>query len=145
MIELIFDRTADDVRAAAALRATGRDSEVRLKGCYDHIDRNRVGAAVDEIANRLQPLGYKPSVQGIVDWTRNTLVTQLRNDAMLATVRAARDEFVVFTDTPPLPLTLDFMDYKDANTLERVLFDVLTLIGWAENQRAVYFGEAWYC
>ena len=141
MTALVFDRTQADVQEARALRASGLDLAARLKGCYDHIDRNRVGQAVNAVAAWLNANGYHSAAAGVTGWTQASLPDAKQNAAMLAAVTAVRDDFTVFAGTPALPVTLHGMDYADANALERVLHDLFVMAEWAERCRVVYFSD----
>ena len=143
-VDLIYDRTDADIQEARVLRRTGRNIKQRLKGCYDYIDRNRVGNAVNQIAAWMNDNGYRTSAQGVVNWTKRCLATRARSFKMLQAVDVLRRDFVTFCSSPSLPLTLDRMDFNDANDIERLLFDLQIMISWVEKNRVRHFGDLEY-
>ena len=129
-MNLIYDRTAEDVRAARS----GRGTLESKKGCYNVSDMNRVNAAVNELAGLLNAAGYKVTVSTktvsngdiirLSDWVR-----------YLSNVQALKDAFCTLTDGE-LPAADDKFDYADANTIERILYEIDLLIGYMkENYR----------
>jgi len=141
MISLIYDRTEGDVREARVFRASGRNIAERLKGCYDHIDRNRVGQAVNELATWMRNNGYRTNAHGFIGWQKDSLVTRELGEEMLDSVAAVRRDLVVFPDTPQLPPTLFKMNHNDANALERILASMQTMTEWIEWSRNLYFSD----
>lgn len=129
-MNLIFDRTAEDVRAARS----GRGTLESLKGCYNISDMNRVNSAVNELAGLLNEAGYKVDIstktvsEGDIirrsDWAR-----------YLSNVLALRDVFYTLTGGE-LPAADDKFDYVGANAIERILYEINLLIGcMKENYR----------
>lgn len=62
-MNLIFDRTAEDVQAAREQRGT---VTTPLKGCYNATDLNRVEAAVKAIAAELNSAGYAVEITPVL-------------------------------------------------------------------------------
>ncbi|MCL2547114.1 MAG: hypothetical protein FWE06_07995 [Oscillospiraceae bacterium] len=141
MMPLVYDRTDSDVQQARVILASGRNAAERLKGCYDHVDRNRVGLAVNELAAWMRINGYRTNARGLTDWRQDSMVTRQRGEMLLESVAAVRRDFVTFLDTPRLPDSLFVMNHHNANALERVLADLQEMVSWIERNRDMYFSD----
>lgn len=129
-MNLIFDRTAEDARAARSERGT----LVSLKGCYNITDMNRVNSAVNELAGLLNEAGYKVTVS-TKTVNKGDIVRRSDWAKYLANVQTLRDAFCTLTGDE-LPAADDKFDYVDANTIERILYEIDLLIGYMkENYR----------
>ncbi len=142
MEALVYDRTAADVAEAQACQASGVNAAQRLKGCYDHIDRNRVGGAINELSVALNAAGYSNSAWGKADWEQGTLVTQQLNALTLSSVAELRRVFAVLPDTPPAPVQL--RTYENANDIERILAALWTCYQWLMAANARYYSDLTY-
>lgn len=146
-IRLITDRTAADVAALNALLAkpmsqwTAAEKAALLsggmKGGYFASDLNRVGAAVDYLAERLRTLGYAVVVSAKQDWSNSDGQTDEDMEVYLANVAALRAVLAVFSTTPEPPEDLVRLTWREANDIERILVDVSRLITNLE--------KSWYC
>ena len=109
MLELIYDRTPDDV-------AAGTD-----KGYYRHTDLNRVQAAVLYVRGRYADAGYDavpyPSFR---TWVENDVPRFSQMDAYLRAVRSL-DGLIPVPDAPFLPMSPDRLDWRGANAIEKFL------------------------
>jgi len=109
MLDLIFDRTPDDV-------AAGTD-----KGYYRHTDLNRVQAAVLYVRERYRAAGYDavpyPSFR---TWAENDVPRFSQMDAYLRAVRSLGG-LIPVPDAPFLPTTPDRLDWRGANAIEKFL------------------------
>ena len=131
MLELIYDRTAEDVRL-------GRD-----KGFYRHTDLNRVQGAAEALRSRFGAAGYDgipaPS-PAFKRWKENDIPTASQAAGILRAVRAFSG-LVPLADAPGLadavPSSPDRLNWRGANAVEEflsLLDDSLDRIGsaWLE-------------
>lgn len=139
MLDLIYDRTADDV--AEALRLTQKafagtltDEEktvwlAGMKGTYDAIDMNRVAAAVSTLSGLLNAAGYKNEVSA-QNFVEGEDSTDEKYSVYLSNVQTLRDAIAVRATTPELPAADAKLDYVGANNIEKILTDLDELIDW---------------
>lgn len=144
MLDLIYDRTADDV--AEALRLTQKafagtltDEEktvwlAGMKGAYDAIDMNRVAAAVSTLSGLLNAAGYKNEVSA-QNFVEGEDSTDEKYSVYLSNVQTLRDAIAVRASTPELPAADAKLDYIGANNIEKILADLDELIGWMTYSR----------
>ena len=101
-----------------------------MKGAYNYIDLNRVGAAVEYITTRLNAAGYSVKTAPKQGWTLGAIPTSAEMSGYLGDVRALRD--AVFDalpgTTPELPSSMERLDWRGANAIEQVLLDVNAVI-----------------
>lgn len=133
-MNLIYDRTAEDVQAARKQRGKVLTP---LKGCYNAADIKRVAAAVTEIAAELNSAGYTVTVNPRT-YAESDIIRRSDFAAYLADVQAIRDAIAVRTSTPELPSADGRLDFGGANDIEKILADVAELREWAR------FGQK-YC
>lgn len=113
MLDLITDRTLSDVQNKTD------------KGYCNASDLNRVGAAVQYLADLLNGYGYPVTVNPKVNWTASDIpaVTQMTAYlADLATLKAA------FYGTVVLPSTMSNLTHEQANNIESLLLEIETNI-----------------
>lgn len=151
-LTLITDRTATDVAEARRLIEKLRDGKplteaeraaylAGLRGCYNASDMNRVGEAVQYIADRLIAEGYAPRVSPKTDWTMTDLVRQSDWSAYLDDVRELRRKLAMLPTTPEITDAMyGGIDHAGANDVERILVDLDFLIT-NMIQSYVYVGE----
>lgn len=125
-MNLIFDRTAEDVQTAREQRGT---VTTPLKGCYNATDLNRVEAAVEAIAAELNSAGYGVAVNPRT-YAETDIIRRSDFAAYLADIQAIRDAISVRESTPELPAADAKLDYVGANNIEKILADLDELIGW---------------
>ena len=141
-MNLIYDRTAEDVERALALAkkaeaGTLTDAEktewlAGMKGCYNTADMNRVEAAVQTLAAELNAAGY--TVEIVPQAFAETDTVRLSQwQQYLANVQALRDAYYTLAETGQLPDVADRLDYAGANTIEKILADIDLLIGWMKS------------
>lgn len=152
LLSLITDRTQGDVDRVAYLAAKGWDGMTAdeksewlmgLKGAYNATDLNRVGGAVNYVANRIHEAGYTVDVSPKIDWSVSDIPTPAQMESYLSDVAAIRSALSVSSATPPVPDDMIDLTYIEANNIEQILLDVNALI---DNMIAawVYCGEV-YC
>ena len=109
MLDLIYDRTQEDVRGRTA------------KGFYRHTDLNRVQAAVLYVRERYRAAGYDavpyPSFR---TWAENDAPRFSQMDNYLRAVRSL-DGLIPVPDAPFLPTTPNRLDWRGANAIEKFL------------------------
>ena len=123
LLTLITDRTAEDVASKTA------------KGFYNATDLNRVGAAVEYVAERFQALGYHCPVQVKKGWSESDTPTA---DQM----ETYRQKIAVMQSTPETPATIRQLDYIRANNIEQILVDLDRLL--TNIEKSWYFSGELY-
>ncbi len=116
LLTLITDRTAEDVANKTA------------KGFYNASDLNRVGAAVQYIAERFAAQGYAGTVSPKTDWLASDIPTASELETYRQNIATLRALIAVMKSTPETPETMRFLDYIKANDIERILLDLDTLL-----------------
>ena len=109
---LVTDRTAADVRL-------GRD-----KGYYNAADLNRVGAAVQYIAERFTAYGYAVTVSPKTDWSESDTPTASQMETYRGNVASLRAVIAVLASTPEPQESMRALDYVKANDIEQILADI---------------------
>ena len=128
-MNLVYDRTAQDVETARTQRGT---TLTPLKGCYNATDLNHVSSAVQTLAAELNAAGYAGEIVPQSFAASDTIrLTQWRQ--YLANVQALRDAYYTLAETGELPDAADRLDYIGANTIEKILADIDLLIGWMKS------------
>lgn len=143
MLELITDRTAQDVQRWQELKAKGyaamtpeeRAEWDTSKGAYNYTDLNRVEDAVAYLAARLNALGYRVVIPYTRTWAVTDVPTVADMTRYLENVRAIRAAYTRFSTTPAAPASMNKLTYETANDIEQILKDVETLI---ENMVAAF-------
>ena len=124
MEALITDRTQAD--------ADARND----KGTYNASDLNRVGAAMNYVADRLLEAGYDPHISPKTDWKDEDWVTPAAQAVYLCDLAELRKQFAVMKSTPEVPPriiatginTNDGLTHTWANDIEKILEDVDDLL-----------------
>jgi len=128
-----------------------------MKGAYNYTDLNRVGQAVAYIADRLislpgeistyrEAMGVSDNklyrvpydVAGVVvspktDWKVSDIPVRTQMEAYLKNVHALQGIFELPESSPDLSQTLEGLNLKVANAIERILYDVNTKLEEAED------------
>lgn len=124
MDTLITDRTQADVDAR------------NDKGTYNASDLNRVGAAMNYVADCLTSYGYAPQIASKVDWTDQDWPTTQSMDRYLSDLAELRRQISVLSSTPEVPADMEKLTYIEANNIEKILEDIDRLLN--------YSAQAWY-
>ena len=156
--ELVFDRTASDVERVTTLKsqimtygfnslsaAERAEYLAGMKGAYNYTDMNRVGTAVQYVANRLihapdeleeyraekgvadDPLFDLPynateiEVSPKTDWTVSDIPTRSQAATYLADISNLWSILELPGDTPSPPASLNALTYTIANNIEKIL------------------------
>lgn len=135
-LHLITDRAKADVDRLEALMAKGWDKltadeqqeylDVSHKGAYNASDLNRVGAAINYVAELLTEWGYPYAPNMRTDWTAAEYFYAADLREYLAAVEGLRARLAAFTDTPETPDKISI--WQQANDIERIIEDVHLLL-----------------
>ena len=133
LLTLITDRTAEDVANKTA------------KGFYNASDLNRVGAAVQYIAERFAAQGYTVTVSPKTDWLASDIPTVSELETYRQNIAALRALLAVMPATPETPDSMAGLTYTEANDIEQILLDLDTLmtnaaLAWYQSCE-IYAGE----
>lgn len=133
LLTLITDRTAEDVANKTA------------KGFYNASDLNRVGAAVQYVAERFAAQGHTVAVSPKTDWLASDIPTASELETYRQNIATLRALIAVMKSTPETPETMRFLDYIKANDIERILLDLDALLtnaalAWYQSGE-IYAGE----
>lgn len=133
LLSLITDRTRADV-----VNQTD-------KGFYNESDFNRVGAAVQYVAERFAAQGYTVAVNPKKDWLASDIPTSSELEAYRQNIAALRALLAVMPTTPETPDSMAGLTYTEANSIEQILLDLDTLLtnaalAWYQSGE-IYAGE----
>ena len=128
---LITDRTEADVTIGNA------------KGTYNASDLNRVGAAMNYVADRLKAQGYDPHISPKTDWKDDDWVDPAAQDVYLGDLAELRKQFAMMASTPQVPADMEKLTWQEANAIEQILLDLESTIKTMLKTR-VACGDA-YC
>ena len=134
MNNLIFDRTQSDVSRVNALRERIKDrsatlSEMEewlssLKGAYNHTDLNRVGEAINYLADVLNGYGYYNSIKAKADWNIADKPNPEQMAKYLDDLRLLKETFYTFESSPQIPSDMVSLTYEEANNIEKLIYDI---------------------
>lgn len=116
LLSLITDRTRADV-----VNQTD-------KGFYNASDLNRVGAAVQYVAERFAAQGYAVTVHTKTDWLASDIPTASELETYRQNIAALRALLAVMPATPETPDSMAGLTYTEANDIERILLDLDSLL-----------------
>lgn len=125
---LITDRTQADVDARNG------------KGTYNASDLNRVAAAMNYVAGRLESAGYDPHISPKTDWKDDDWVDPSAQAVYLGYLAELRSQFAMMQTTPPVPNDMEKLTYQEANDIEKILEDIDRLLTNA-SQAWFYSGD----
>ena len=151
-LNLVYDRTEDDVTSSAAIRSTyqalgnwpGLTTAERAqleRGTLTYNTLNRVEQAVKTLAAALTSAGYPVEVTPVLkgsksedrEWQEGDIVRRAQWAAYLDNVQKLRDAYYTLAETGELPKPEDKLGYVGANNIEKVLADIDLLIGWMKS------------
>ena len=133
MDTLITDRTQADVDAR------------NEKGTYNASDLNRVGAAMNYVADRLRAAGYDPHISPKTDWKDDEWIDPEAHAVYLGDLAELRKQFAMMKSTPEIPPrilatginTNDGLTHTWANNIEKILEDVDYLL--TKSMQSIFF------
>ena len=111
-LHLVTDRTSADVVAQ------------NNKGTYNAEDLNRVGAAVQYVADLLHGLGYGFTVSPKTDWKETDWPTPYDMERYLRDVSTLRGLLTQMETTPDVPKSMEKLTHWTANDIEQILMDL---------------------
>lgn len=132
---LVTDRSQSDVNLLLQLQQISWGSmtiEEQLqwleglasKGSYNVSDLNRVGEAMQYIADTFNDLGYTVDISSKTDWQSTDIVTETLTNDYLNNLRVLRSTFATLQGTPAVPSSLNKMTFETANSIERILTNI---------------------
>ena len=95
---------------------------------YNASDLNRVGAAVQYVAERFAAQGYAVAVSPKTDWLASDITTASEPEAYRQNSVTLRGQIAVMKSTPNAPASMAGLDYVKANNIEQILLDLDTLL-----------------
>lgn len=160
---LITDRTQSDVTRWRTLHDKGwagmtadekAEWSAGVKGAYNATDLNRVGEAIEYIADLFGGFGFPMAITPKTDWAIKDIPTSQDLEDYLSNVVAIRSmmsNIPVYPSgwqaPPESPETIQHLTYEQANDIERILTDINDLLVWVSNNLLwlfagdVYAGE----
>lgn len=131
---LITDRKASDVLDLTNLLSVPYENWTKEqkekfglgnnKGSYNASDLNRVGAAMNYVADRLRDAGYAPHISPKTDWSETDLPTVGTMTRYLADLAELRSQFTQMQTTPTVPTDMGNLTWREANDIEQILVDL---------------------
>lgn len=112
----------------------------RTGGPYGVTDLNRVGQAVNYVAELLISAGYSVPVNPKTDWSTLDVPCESSMARYLQDIETIRSILAVLESTPETPPDMDSLTVQEANDIEKILVDVHFLtdnflhtvdLGWA--------------
>ena len=115
-LHLITNRTKADVAAQ------------NDKGTYNASDLNRVGAAMNYVADRLTSQSYAVAISPKTDWQPSDWPTPQTMEQYLDDLNELRRQFTVMESTPKVPADMVGLTVDEANDIEKILEDIDLLL-----------------
>lgn len=95
---------------------------------YNASDLNRVGAAVQYVAERFAAQGYTVAVSPKKDWLASDIPTASELETYRQNIATLRALIAVMPTTPKAPDSMAGLTYTEANSIEQILLDFDTLL-----------------
>lgn len=146
-LNLVYDRTEDDVTSSAAIRSTyqalgnwsGLTTAERAqleRETLTYNTLNRVESAVKLLAAALTSAGYPVEITPVLkgsksedrEWQEGDIVRRSQWSTYLGNVQRLRNAYYTLAETGQLPKPEDKLGYVGANNIEKVLADIDLLI-----------------
>lgn len=113
---LIFDRVALDVQKLAD------------KAYIDYTDLNRIESAIKWVSYVLNRYGYRNTTRNKVNWGPSDRRTESEMRRLWDNLTAIRAAYYTPDSTPRMPEEITFISIYQANFIERIIYDLGTLI-----------------
>ncbi len=97
----------------------------RTGGYYNTTDLNRVGEAVQYLADLLNGYGYAATVDPKTNWAVGDIPRDSEMARYLGDVQSVKSAFY---GTTPLPESMEHINFTDANNIEKLLEEIETYI-----------------
>lgn len=154
-IDLVTDRTQEDVDylnkiSISISNGTATDQEkedflsAKLKGAYNYTDLNRVGEALNYIADLLNNTGYAVDITPKTDWENGDIPTQQQLNNYIADIYTVRNKVTELKNPPALPSDMENLTYISANNIEQLLEDIDTIVS-KMSLSWFYCGDELFC
>lgn len=138
-MQLVTDRSRADVTYVQTLVAkicngTATEAELAqwngaaLKGSYNATDFNRVGVAMEYVADRFHKYGYRAAIAPKLDWKETDMPVPTDVERYLSDLAVLRGIIAVMQSTPEVPAHMDGFTYVEANNIEKILEDIDLLL-----------------
>ena len=127
MAHEVYYRTVDLVNTLKKKSYTAMTTDEQttwnsdLKGSYNASDVNRVGAAIDYIAEQLKENGYSVTVDPKINWLQDEIPSETQLQKYLDNVTAIK---TAFYGTQEIPQNMQLLTYDGANNIEKALLQV---------------------
>ena len=95
---------------------------------YNASDLNRVGAAVQYVAERFAAQGYAVTVSPKTDWIASDIPTASELETYRQNIATLRALLAVMPTTPETPDSMAGLTYTEANDIEQILLDLDALL-----------------
>lgn len=137
-LNLIYDRTTEDVSAASSIRAKYQalrdwsgltEAEITQleRGMLTNVTLNRVANTVSMLASALNTAGYTVETTS-QSFSETDRLKRSKYSVYLANVQTLRDAYYTLEETGALPKPEEKLGYQGANTIEKVLADIDLLL-----------------
>lgn len=120
-LDMITDRTQEDVNALIALLKSGKNPASDHKGSYNASDLNRVGQAVLFLVDRLDGIGINLDVESKTDWAETDIPTESQMQKYLDAIWSIWVAVMAYRPDIELPKEMRLLDYIGANQIEELL------------------------
>ena len=97
-----------------------------VKGAYNYTDLNRVGQALEYLADRLTSIGYPIAVDVKTDWVVSDYIYKPDISDYLEQVETIRGVLALPSGTPQTPA--EVLTFSQANDIEKMLVEIEELI-----------------
>ena len=153
-LNLVYDRTEDDVTSSAVIRSTyqalgnwsGLTTAERAqleRETLTYNTLNRVESAVKLLAAALTSAGYPVEITPVLkgsksedrEWQEGDIVRRSQWSTYLGNVQRLRNAYYTLAETGELPAPGDKLKYTGANTIEKILADIDLLL---DGMKSVY-------
>ncbi len=100
---------------------------------YNASDLNRVGQAIQYLANELLARGYEIRVSPKTNWVESDIPLQPQMEHYLEDLRRIRGVLTQPSTTPSAPTDMAQLTYTEANHIESILFTTNRLMDWMDS------------
>lgn len=100
---------------------------------YNASDLNRVGQAIQYLADELFARGYEIHVSPKIDWVESDIPLRPQMEHYLEDLRKIRAVLTQPDTTPTSPLDMEQLLYTEANDIESILFITNKLMEWMDS------------
>ena len=140
---MIFDRTIEDVESAKKIREekiqkninlSAEEIEILEKGTMTINTLNRIEQKQNVLKGLFEDMGYYNINIKTKSWDEYQIFDENSFKKIIENIKILRDAFFVYSDTPKTP-TISY-NYKDINSLEKILHDLDLMINDIKSGRS---------